>query len=110
MRRHFQKSQADRQTDNFFLKKTLKKAIYSSKFLFYISDIKKRFKKPLKQFCDQPTDQPTNGPTEKWLIESRSTRLKIHMIYIFFKSDMLKNKFRHIQKKNIYIKRKIKFF
>ena len=27
---------------------------------------------------DRPTDQPTNRPTKKWLIESRSTRLKIY--------------------------------
>ena len=33
-------------------------------------------KTPFKQFCYGPTDQPTDGPTEKWLIESRSTRLK----------------------------------
>ena len=35
-----------------------------------------------KQLCDGrtdgPTDRPTDGPTEKWLIESRSTRLKMH--------------------------------
>ena len=35
---------------------------------------------PLKQLCDGRTDGPTDRPTdqrnEKWLIESRSTRLK----------------------------------
>ena len=30
----------------------------------------------MKQFCDGRTDGRTDGPTEKWLIESRSTRLK----------------------------------
>ena len=25
---------------------------------------------------DRPTNRPTDGPTEKWLIESRSTRLE----------------------------------
>ena len=64
-----------RQTDRqiIFFKKTYEIAIYATKFLFTIQKHRKRFKKPLKQFCDQPTDQPTDGPTEKWLIESRST-------------------------------------
>ena len=44
VRRHFQKSQADRQTTIFFLKMTLKMDIYSSKFLFYHSDIKSALK------------------------------------------------------------------
>ena len=30
---------------------------------------------------DGPTDGRTDGPTEKWLIESCSTRLKIHNIF-----------------------------
>ena len=38
------------------------------------------FKTPFKRLCDGPTDGPTDGwmdqQTKKWLIESRSTRLK----------------------------------
>ena len=69
--------QTDRQTDSFFFQKDFWNGclfLQVSSPLF--RDVKTR-KKPLKQFCDQPTDQPTDGPTEKWLIELRSTRLKI---------------------------------
>ena len=69
--RHYQKK-SDRWTDNqFILKKTFEMALYS---FSTIQRHKKRFRKPLKQFCDgltdQLTDRWTNRPTKKWLIES----------------------------------------
>ena len=77
VRRHFQKK-SNRQTDRqFFFSKRHLKWPFTLQILFStIQRHKKRFKKPLKQFCDGRTDGPTDGPIEKWLIESRSTRLK----------------------------------
>ena len=80
VRRHFQKK-SGRQTDkHFFFKKTFEMAVHPTKFLLYHSETFKRIEKPLKEYCDgrtdRPTDRRTDGPTKKWLIESRSTRLK----------------------------------
>ena len=75
VRRHFQKK-SGRQTDKqFFLKKHLKWPFTPQSFFSTIQRHEKRFKEPLKQFCDGPTNGPMDRPTEKWLIESRSTRL-----------------------------------
>ena len=43
------------------------------------------WKTHFKRLCNGRTDRPTDGQTEKWLIESRSTRLKKkERIIVFF--------------------------
>ena len=38
------------------------------------------WKTHFKRLCNGRTDRPTDGQTEKWLIESRSTRLKTSVL------------------------------
>ena len=76
MRRYFQKKSGRQIDKQFFFNKTFEMAVFFLPF----KDIKKRFKKPLKQSCYEGTDRWidrwTDGLTKKWLIESHSMQLK----------------------------------
>ena len=61
----FKKSQADKQTNNFFSKKHLKWLFTSPSIFSTIQRHKKHNKKPLKPFCDGWTDGPTNKQTDQ---------------------------------------------